>query len=104
MDWAINAYAKLSGLGAYIMDLLPLIGGVGSLLAIAGAIALRVSVATNPAEALHALHPTLTEAAAASLAFGAIKAHFNHIANVAKIDEHAAKLATPDPALAKPSA
>lgn len=95
MDWAINAYAKISGVGAFVVEWLPVIGSLGSLLVIGGTILGRAATAGSSgdlASALHALHPTGAEIGEASLAVAVIKSHFNHLANASKLDDHAAVL------------
>jgi hypothetical protein len=96
MDILINLFAKLSGWTSSIMEMLPLIGAVGSLLSVGASVLARVSVATSPSGVFQAAaHPTPAEVASASLAIGLIKAYFAHKANAAAIDRHSAMLAEP---------
>ncbi len=92
-DWIINAYSKAQGITAWLMDLLPLLGALGGILGILGGILTRAAAAHDPAGVFHAIHPTPEELAGLSLSVGVIKAHFAHVANVARIDSHAAALA-----------
>lgn len=85
MDFFINMYAKAQGVTVVLMDLLPLIGAIGSILVIIGGIIVRAAAAHDPAGFFHAGHPTPDELAALTLSAGVIRAHFKHQENVAAI-------------------
>ena len=94
MDWIIDLYAKAQGLTTVIMDLLPLLGALGGILGIVGGILTRAAASHDPAGVLHAIHPTPEELAGLSLSVGVIRAHFAHMANAAKIEDHGTTLAS----------
>ncbi len=99
MDFLINIGAKMNGLTATVMDLLPLLGAAGSILGVGAAILTRAAASQDPAGLFHALHPTGDEYAAVALGVAVIRAHFLHAQNAAKIEDHAAAIAaapTPD--------
>lgn len=85
MDFIINLGAKLNGLTATVMDLLPLLGALGGILGVASSVLLRASAAHDPAGVFHAVHPTVEEAAVFSTSLGVLRAHFKHNDNKAAI-------------------
>ena len=72
-----------------LMDALPLLGAVGSLLAVGAAILGRAAACHGVVCLGSALQPTALEMAAASAAVGLLKAHFNHQANADAIQAQA---------------
>ncbi len=95
MDFFINLFAKVQGITAVLVDWLPVVGAVGSILGVASSVLIRAGAAHDPAGFFHAVHPTSEEAGAFALSVAVIKAHFNHQANAAKLDAHDAALNTP---------
>ncbi len=93
MDFIINLGARLNGLTATVMDLLPLLGAAGSILGVGAAILTRAAAAHDPAGVFHAVRPTADEYAAVTLGVAVIRAHFLHAQNAAKIEDHAAAIA-----------
>lgn len=85
MDFLINIGARLSGYWNTVHELLPLLGGVASLLSVGAAICTRAAASQDAASLLHSLQPTPSEVASAGLAVGLIKAHFNHQQNATAI-------------------
>lgn len=77
MNWMINLYAKSSGMWATIVDLLPLLGAVGSILGALSSMAGRASQSKDAATFIQAIHPTASEMAEISVGIGLIKSHFN---------------------------
>lgn len=88
MDFLVNLYARFSGLWGKIVDLLPLVGSFGAILGVLSTACARASASKDAASLLHSLHFTADEMAVLSLSAAAIKAHFNHVSNAARIDEH----------------
>ncbi len=89
IDALINLYAKAKGITGWVMDALPLLGAAGGILGSASSILVRASAVHDPAGLLHAIHPTAEEAATFAVSWGVLKAHFNHQANAAKLEDHA---------------
>ena len=83
METLINWYVKISGLWAKMVDLLPLLGAVGSILGVGASICSRAATSTDAGSLWQAIHPTAHEMASVSLAVGLLKAHFNHQENKA---------------------
>lgn len=92
MDFFINLYAKAQGITAILVDWLPVVGAVGSILGVASSVLVRAGATHDPAGFLHAIHPTSEEAGAFALSVAVIKAHLNHQANAAKLEDHAEAL------------
>lgn len=88
MDFFINLYAKAQGITALLIEWLPVVGAAGSILGVASSILVRAGTSNDPAGFIHAIHPTGDEAAAFALSVAVIKAHLNHQANAAKLEDH----------------
>lgn len=85
MDTVINLYARLEGITEWVVDVLPLLGAIGGILGVISGVLIRAAGAKNPAETLHALHPTTNEIATFSLSLGVLRAHFKHNDNAKAI-------------------
>lgn len=73
-----------------VMDALPLLGAVGSLLAVGASMCGRAAACHNAICLASALQPTALEMSSVASAVALIKVHFNHQANADAIQAQAA--------------